>query len=167
MKRRFPYSILIACLLLGLPAMSSTAYSQVQVELTETEILTMLNAVDRASRRRNIAGIVAPLASDVKIKLTITTPQSPNEQVMRLTKAQYVSNVRTVFRHMLDYQLERKNTRIKIYNDQKTAMVSSDIYETMTLRQGKLRAVSSEVAIVNLRKGKVVITSIEGRTRIY
>lgn len=167
MKLRFPYLILVACLLLGFPVMSSTAYSQVQNEITESEILTMLNAVDRASRKGNIGGIVAPLASDVKIRMTVSTPQSPNEQVLSLTKAQYESNIRRVFRHRLAYHLERKNTRIKIYNDQKTAMVSSDMYETLTLRQGKLRAVSSEVSIVNLRNGKVVVTSIEARTRFY
>jgi hypothetical protein len=70
-------------------------------------------------------------------------------------------------RRRLAYTLVRKNTRFKIYEDGKTATVTSDIYETLTLREGALRAVSSEVATVNLRNGRLLFTSIETRTCLY
>jgi hypothetical protein len=60
----------------------------------------------------------------------------------------------------------RKNTRIKIYDEQ-TAMVTSDIYETLKIREGTIRAASSEVAFISLRNGKLVITGIEARVRFY
>jgi hypothetical protein len=46
-------------------------------------------------------------------------------------------------------------------------MVTSDLYETLTVAQGKLRAVSSETAVVTLRDGKLVFISIETRMRFY
>jgi hypothetical protein len=40
-------------------------------------------------------------------------------------------------------------------------------YEVLTIQPGTLRAVTSEVAILSLRDGKIVVTSIEARTRLY
>lgn len=165
MTLRFLYSILFACLLIGLPVVSGTVYSQ-QNAISESDVLGVVNSVDTASRKGNVAGIVAPLAKDVKIKMTISSAKSPREAVLNLSKEQYASNVRQTFRRRLAYQLERKNTRVKIY-DEKTAMVTSDIYETLTIRQGTLRAVSSEVAILSLRNGRIVFTSVEARIRLY
>jgi hypothetical protein len=167
MKLRFLHLVLLACLLTGLPVMSRSSYSQSQETITESEIMGILNAIDRASRKGNVAGIIAPLAQDVKIKMRVSTPGSASEKLLTLSKDQYASNIRQVFRKRLAYQLERKNTRVKIYDDHKTAMVTSDIYETLTVRQGTLRAASSEVSILSLRNGKVVVTSIEARTRFY
>lgn len=167
MKLHFLYSTLLSCLLLVLPVISGTSYSQSQDAITESKVLAIVNSVDRASRKGNIAGIVAPLAKDVTIKMTVSTPASAKEQVLNFNKEQYAFLTRRGMRRRLAYQLERKNTHVKIYNDGKTAMVTSDLYETLTLQQGTLRAVSSEVAILNLRDGKIVVTSLESRTRFY
>lgn len=167
MKPSLPYSILFSCLLIALPVMSGTSYSQSQEAITESEIIGMLNAIDRASRKANVRGIIAPLAQDVKIKMTISTPRAADEGVLVMNKDQYAQNLRVALRKRVSYQYERNNTRIKIYDDHKTAMVTSDVYETLTTRQGTFRAVSSEVAILKLRNGKTLITSIEARTRFY
>ena len=86
---------------------------------------------------------------------------------MTLTKQQYITNVRSVMRRRLAYSQERKNTRFKIYDGGKIASITSDIYETLTLKAGTTRAVSSLVEILELRNGKLVTTSIEARMRIY
>ena len=166
MTLRSLYLVPLACLLLILPAMSGTAYSQSQA-VTESDVLALVNAVDSASRKGNISGMIAPLARDVKIKLTVTAPGSDQAHVLNLTKSQYALHTRQTMRRRLSYHLERKNTRIKIYDDNKTAMVSGDIYETLTIRQGTLRAVSSEVAILSLRNGKLLVTSIDWKMRLY
>lgn len=167
MTLRSLYLVPLACLLLILPGMSGAAYSQSQPAITESDVLELVNTVDRASRKGNVPGMIAPLARDVKIKLTVSAPGSDQEHVLHLTKGQYALHTRQAMRRRLAYHLERKNTRIKIYDDNKTAMVSGDIYETLTIRQGTLRAVSSEVAILNLRNGKLLVTSIDWRMRIY
>ncbi len=163
MKLRF----LLSCLLLALPVMSGTSYSQSQDAITESKVLAIVNSVDRASRKGNIAGIVAPLAKDVKIKMTVSSPASAKEQVLNLSKEQYALNMRRVMRQRLAYEFERKNTRVKIYGDGKTAIVTGDLYETLTIQKGTFRAVSSEVAILSLRDGKIVVTSLEWRMRFY
>jgi len=167
MKPRLLYLLPFSCLLVVLPLMAGPCYSQSPTAITESDIHALLNRIDRSTRKRNVAGIIAPLAKDVKIKYAMSTPGSAQEQKITLSKEQFAYNLRHNFRRSISYQYERKNTRIKIYSDQQTAMVTSEVYEVVTIREGTLRASSSEVLIVSLQNGKVVINSIEGRTRVY
>jgi hypothetical protein len=146
---------------------SGSSFAQSQDVITESDVLALMNSVDKATRKKNLAGMIAPLASDVKIKLAVSAPGSDKEQVVNLNKEQYVSVTRRTLRQRFTYTMDRKNTRVKLYDDNKTAMITSDLYETATAAQVKLRAVSSETAIVTLRDGKLVFISIESRMRFY
>jgi len=166
MKRRIQHLILLSSLLFVLPFLSAPAYSQSLTSITESDIQAMLDGVDRAARKGNVAGTIAPLAPDIKIKMSVSKAGSDKEVVGTITRDQYAFNFRQNMRRKLAYYYERKNTRIKIYDEQ-TAMVTSDIYETLKIRQGTIRAGSSEVAFISLRNGKLVITGIEARVRFY
>lgn len=157
-------SSLFCCLLLGF---SGSSFAQSQDVITETDVLALMNSVDRATRKKNLAGMIAPLASDVKIKLAVSASGSDKEQVVNLNKEQFTDVTRRTLRLRFTYTLDRKNTRVRIYDDNKTAMVTSDLYETVTTARGKLRAVSSETAVLTLRDGKLVFISIESRMRFY
>ena len=166
MKARIQYFILLSCLVVVLPLNAEPAYSQSLTSITENDVLAIINAVDKAARKRNIAGMIAPWADDIKIKMTVVNKGSERELVTYLTKEEFAFNVRQIMRHTISYQFERRNTRIKIYDDT-TAMVTSELYETFKFRQGTLRASSSDVLYVSLRNGKLVITSNEMRIRFY
>ena len=157
-------SSLVCCLLL---VFSGSSFAQSQDVITESDVMALINSLDKAARKKNLAGMIAPLASDVKIKLAVSAPGSDKEQVVNLNKEQFTSFARRILRQRFTYTLDRKNTRVKLYDDNKTAMVTSDLYETVTVAQGKLRAVSSETSIVTLRDGKLVVISVETRTRLY
>ena len=163
MKPRL-HTSLFCCLLL---VFSGSSFAQSQDVITESDVLALMNSVDKATRKKNLAGMIAPLASDVKIKLAVSAPGSDKEQVVNLNKEQFTTVTKQTLRQRFTYTMDRKNTRVKLYDDNKTAMVTSDLYETATVAQVKLRAVSSETAIVTLRDGKLVFISIESRTRIY
>ena len=164
MRLRLLPSMLFCCLLFLLPGLT---FAQPEEVITESNVMALLNSVDKAARKGSVAGMVAPLASDVKIKMTLSAPGGAKEQVLNLNKGQFTYHTRRGLRRRLAYTLERKNTRVKIYDDNKTAMVTSDLYETMTIAQGTLRAVSSETAILTLRNGKLVVISIDARLRFY
>lgn len=166
MKLRIHYLILFCGLFLTLPLTASPARSQTLTAITESDIHAMLNATDRAARKGNVADMMAPLASDIKIKMRILNPGSDKEQEGTLTKEQFEFNARTNLRRRLAYKLERKNTQIKIYNEQ-LAKVTSEVYEVFKMREGTLRASSSEVLYVTLRDGKLVITAAEVSMRVY
>jgi len=166
-KLRFIHLFVLPCLFLVLPAVSRTAYAQSATAITENKVIAIMEAIDQASRKGNIAGIVAPLARDAKIKMTITAPNGSQEQVVNLTKDQYTMLTRRTLRSRVSYQVQRKNTRVKIYEGGDTAMSTSDLYETLTMPQGTLRAVSTEVSILSVRNGRILITSVEAKTRLY
>jgi len=148
-----------------LPLLAITSYSQSQT-ITEADIRDLLNRSDAATRKRNVAAMMAFVAKDVKIKFAFTNPGSDKEVVQDLTREQLEFNARHNMRIRRAYKLERKNTRIKIYDDQ-TAMVTSEVYEVFTIRQGTLHGSSSEVLFVGFQDGKLVFTSIDIRTRLY
>jgi hypothetical protein len=166
MKPRNRYLILFSCLMVVLSLMEERSYAQSLTAITESDIHVMLNAMDRAARKRNLPGMIAPFAEDIKLKLTVVNKGSEQESTVQLSKDEFASAALQVIRRTISYQLERKNTRIKIYDDA-TAMVTYEMYETFKFRQGTLRASSRDEMYVSLRDGKLVITSIETRTRFY
>ena len=166
MKPGIHYLILLSGLLMVLPLMSEPSYAQALTSITESDIHAMMNAMDKAARKGNVAGMTAPMADDVKIKLTVLKPDSDKEVEASFTKEQFAHNARLMLRRKISYNFERKNIRIKIF-DTTTATVTSELFETLKVREGTFRASSSEVLYVSLRDGKLVITSSETRTRIY
>lgn len=166
MKPRSHYLILMSFLLLVLPLMSEPSRAQSLTSVTESDIRAMINELDRATKKGNVAGILAPLAPESKIKITVVNAGSSKEVVGTLSKDQYAFHTKQALRRRIAYHAERKNMRIKIY-DAETAMVTSDLYETLKIRQGTIRASSSEVLFVGLRSGKILITGMEYRTRFY
>jgi len=165
LKLRFLSPVLFCCLLLV--SSSGSSFAQAPGAITESDVMAFIDSMDKAVRKKNLAPIIAALADDVKIKLVVSVQGSDKEEVLNLNKEQWTYHTRRGLRRRLAYTLERKNTRVKMYDDNKTAMVTSNLYETMTIAQGKLRAVSSETVIVTLRNGKLVIISLETRARFY
>ena len=163
MRLRLPV-IPVACLALVLLT-AAHGYSQIQTTITEDKALAILNSVDKATRNRNLAGIMAPLASDAKIKLTVTA--QGKEKEIRITRDQYELQNRQAIRKRMSYDCERKNIRVKIFGDGQSAMVSDDFYETLTVSGKTLRSITSETTIFYVRQGKIVITAMEGRLRFY
>lgn len=166
MKPRTGHLLLVSCLLILLPLASKPFYSQSLTAITEADIQAMLTEMDKNLRKGNIAAMMAPYTPDSKLKFTVINPGTDKEIVGTITKDQYVFNARQNMRRRISYQFERKNTRIKIY-DAQTATVTSELYETLKLRQGTLRGSSSAVMFVSLRNGKLVVTGSETRTRFY
>ena len=110
--------------------------------------------------------MIAFLAPDIKINMSVLNPGQKKEEQGTLTKDEFAARARRNMRRKLSYQLERKNTKIKIYDDQ-TAMVTCDVYEILKVPEGTLRMATSEVAYIALRDGKLVVTNIDARMRVY
>ena len=163
MKTRIHKLILLSCFLMVLPVSS---YSQSLTAITESDVQAMMDSMDKAARKGNVAGMIAPFASDIKVKMTIVNPRTNKEVEATINKEQYAFNARQVLRRRISYVFERKNTRIKIY-DAQTATVTSDLYETLKLKQGTIIGASSEVLYLSLRDGKIVITASESRPRLH
>jgi len=164
LKLRLLSSMFFCCLLL---VCSGSSFAQSPEAITESDVVALINSVDQATKKKNLEGILAPLASDIKIKLVVSTPGRDKEEVVHLNKEQLAEITKRTLRQRFAYTLERKNTRVKLYDDNKTAMVTSNLYETVTTARGKFRAVSAETSVVTLRDGKLLFISVETRIRFY
>ena len=142
------------------------SYSQSQSTITEDDVRALINRSDAATRKGDIAAMMASVAKDFKMKFAFTNPGSDKEVVQDLDREQLEFNARHNLRIRRAYKLERKNMKIKIYDDQ-TAMVTSEVYEVFTMKQGTLRGSSSEELFVALENGKLVIKSANLRTRLF
>jgi hypothetical protein len=163
MRLRLPI-IPLACLAFMLTAAANTS-AQTQTTITQEKALAILTSVDKATRNRNLAGIMAPLASDVKIRLIVAA--QGREKEINMTREQYESQTRQVIRKRFGYDCERKNIHVKIFGDGQSAMVSDDFYETLTVSGKTVRSITSETTIFYVRQGRIVITSMDGRLRFY
>lgn len=152
------------CLLPGLAPMSGTCHAQAQNSITENKILAILESTDKAAKNKNVDGIVAHMAKDIQIKLILDGPA--NDQEINLDLEKYIFHTRRGFRKRIAYEYDRQNTRVTISKDGKTAMVTADLYETLTIAEGTIQSVTAEIAIFKLRDGKILITSLEGKLRL-
>jgi len=165
MKKCLYYTIPFSCALM-LFVLAVPSYSQSQSTITEDDVRALINRSDAATRKGDIAAMMASVAKDFKMKFAFTNPGSDKEVVQDLDREQLEFNARHNLRIRRAYKLERKNMKIKIYDDQ-TAMVTSEVYEVFTMKQGTLRGSSSEELFVALENGKLVIKSANLRTRLY
>ena len=141
--------------------------AQSSTSITEQQVLDVVNSIDRAARRKNIAGMIAPLAEDVKIRLTVTIPKNTEPKHLTLTKEQYAYQTKMAFRIRYKYTLERKNIKVKIYDDGLTALVTSELYETFSISSVTIRGATSEVAYLIKRDGKLLFASIDSNSTVY
>ena len=82
---------------------SRASFAQSQDVITESDVLALMNSVDKAARKKNLAGMIAPLASDVKIKLAVSASGSEKEQVVNLNKEQYTNVTKRTLRQRSTY----------------------------------------------------------------
>ena len=134
MKPRIHFLILSASLLILLPSIS---YAQSLTKITESDIEAMMNSIDSAARKGNVDGMIAFFAPDIKVNMSVLNPGRTKEEEWTLTKDELEARARLNMRGKLSYKVERKNTKIKIYDEQ-TAMVTCDVYEIIKVREGTL-----------------------------
>jgi len=149
----------LACVLL----LTTNAYGQTQTAITEEKVRAILDSLDKATKAKNLAGMLAPIATDVKIKYTYILQDKQLE--VKRNRAQYEAGVKEFVRERYTYNCVRKNIQIKILEDGQSAIVTDDNHEIRTLYGRGVKWVASEVLIFYVKEGQIVITSKEGTMR--
>jgi len=151
--------ICLVCVLLARPQSPTTT--------TEQQVINILNSMDRAARRRDVAGMMAPLADDVKIRLTVSASNSNEKKVLSFTKEEYVHYTKIAFKGRFKYALERKNIKVQVYDDGKAALVTSALYESISTSRVVVRMVTSESLYLTESDGRLLVRSMESDSRLY
>lgn len=162
MKLRLKVFLALACLLPALPAPAGRA--QAQGAITEEKAVAVLAALDKAARAGKVEDIAPLFADEVQFKVIVEAAGMRHE--IEMDREKFISETRSGFAKRIAYEGKRHKTQVTISKDGQRAMVTSELFEKMTRREGTLSAISSEVYVLRLRGGKIVVTSYDATMRV-
>ena len=129
-------------------------------EITETEVLDVIDKMDVAAKNKDSDGIVANISEKVQIKATAVTLDGKT-QTDAYTRDQYRNLVKRVFDAATNYQHNRRNTKVKISPDGTSAIVTSELSESVTINGQIISSVETSVSTFVKENGKLVIRYID------
>ena len=148
MKSTLPALVLA---LLGLaPAFAPAA------DLTEAAVTRMVAEVDRAIPAKDLKALRAALADNVLITLSLDLPGQPER--VTLAKDQYLTMVEKAWATATEYSYRRSNQKIDLRGE--LAIVSADVWESLTTNGRRMVTESRETAIIAEIDGRLQITAI-------
>ena len=143
------------------PAPKSTTKTPAKKAITRGEIVALKTAMEKATRKRDVNGIVARLAPNAVVKLTIQ-----NYGTFNWNRAQYKAYLEQTFPMIEKYQYKSSNTRITIAPDGQSAHVTATIHETVQMNGATIRGVTNEAVTLQIQGGRTVVTSVTGVARM-
>ncbi len=129
--------------------------------IDQNTVEDIMAGIEQAILDKNVNGIARYLSDDVSI--TVTFSIGDQDQVAKLTKAEYVSALRETWAAYQNYVYEKTNVAIDIVNGSK-AVVKSDVLESMTIHNQTISSNSREEATVEMINGKPLFTRIVAHT---
>ena len=146
------------------PYASSAAQGRSQSSakpITVEQVQGMLDGIDAARRRGDVAGILNYLVPDAVIEAEYQLPQGM--RFRRFNKNEYAAYLRTAGAQAADFRRER--TQIVLAPAQDQAEVASTVYETISIDGTPLKGVTRSKALVEMRDGRLQITMVRGVTK--
>jgi hypothetical protein len=133
-------------------------------KISKTNILAILDSVDRSLLNKDAAAVVANFASNAVITATIVEGTRTN--MNKDDTSSYRRSLEAGFRSFSDYKFARKDVAIQIAADGRTATSSSVLTETFRF-DGKIKhAVTKESATFGMIEGKVLLTAMNSEVTI-
>lgn len=147
--------VCIACLGCKKPSSEYT-------EITENDVLAIMNEVEKATLTKDIDGVIRHLAPFVVINVTLP----PNDstflpQQSQLSRDQYAAELKTVFAHLTYHEYRRENDTITISDDKRSARTETDVVEVITMYGKQIRTTTHEIAVLEIIDGKILVTGID------
>ncbi|NGZ96940.1 MAG: hypothetical protein CV089_12605 [Nitrospira sp. WS110] len=129
------------------------------VRLTREGIDGLLNALDEATRQKDVDSVVRHLTPDASI--TIHMMQGSHQQMALLTREEYRKTLAMAFAFPSANDFTRTNTSVSLAADERSAKVSFKSTETLLQANREFKTEGEETLVVNVRDGKPMITSLE------
>jgi hypothetical protein len=151
-------------LLLALTIPLCTVSAQSPTTLTEANVRAVVTAMDVATKKASTVGIIAHMAPDIVMEMTVETPAGV--QTITLTRDQFAAHTKIGFKRRVAYKQERTINRLTTSKDGKKAMMVSALFESLTLPEGTINAMSDEISIFEVRGGKIMMVSYKVTMRV-
>lgn len=171
-------SILVASLLLGLTL--SATYSTVATAqqapdlieqsrtsaMSERQIRDIFNAMAKATKQKDVDGIVKYMAPTIAIKMTLRLGKG--SQQLSLTREEYRQYLESGFALIQRYDSQYKNLKIQIASSGQTGTATYTLVEEATLKgqTGTLVSTSQETVKFERIKGQILATAVTSTSTI-
>jgi hypothetical protein len=127
--------------------------------LTREGIDLLLDDLDQAKRRKDVAGVLRHIAPDATI--TIHMRQGVQQQSTTLSREEYRKTLAMGFAFPSANDFARVNTTVSLAPDERSAKVSFKSTETLRQANRELKIEGEETLFFRIRDDKPVITSLE------
>ena len=156
---RFDQASSSVCFLLAVCLLSFIGCATKEKNITEAEVLDLMNKIEVAAKNQDIDAVIAAMSEKVQVRATVTA--SGKTQTVTFDRDQYRDVVRKSFTVGTNYTYSRQKTEVKISADGKSAIVTDEVSESITVNGQVVRTVGAEVATVGRENGKLVIQYLE------
>jgi len=129
--------------------------------ITVEQVQGMLDGMDAARRRGDVAAILNYLVPDAVIEAEYQLPQGM--RFRRFNKNEYAAYLRTAAAEAPDFR--RDHTQIALAPGQDQAEIASTVRETVRIDGAPLKGVTRSKALVEMRDGRPQITMIRAVTK--
>lgn len=134
----------------------------IAAEITDVQIVQMVNKVDRAITAFDANALAKELSDDVEIVMNISI--RGKKQVLRPSKREYIDMLKHGWAQYSNYKYTRSNLKIELQGSK--ALVYADITESMEIQGQKISGNSREEVTVTLINGKPLVTNIVGYSEL-
>jgi ketosteroid isomerase-like protein len=138
------------------PSSSAPSKSHGTKPITEVQVQGMLDGMDAARRRGDVAAMLAYLVPDVVIEAEYRLPQGM--RFKRLNKNEYAAYLRSAAADAQDFRRER--TQIVLTPSADQAEIASTLRETVRIDGAALKGVTRSKALVEMRDGQLQVTML-------
>ena len=129
------------------------------VRLTREGIEGLLNALDEATRQKDVDSVVRHMTPDASI--TIHMKQGSQQQMALLTREEYRKTLAMAFAFPSANDFTRTTTSVSLAADERSAKVSFKSTETLLQANREFKTEGEDTLVVHIRDGRPMITSLE------
>jgi hypothetical protein len=130
--------------------------------ITENDVVTIMNEVERATLAKDLDGIMKYLAPFVVINVSMESPESTFlTQKVQLSKDQYKEELKKTFSKLTRHEYRRENDIITVSNDKRRALVEMDIMEVIVIGGKEMKTTTHEKTVMEIINGTILVTQID------
>lgn len=155
----FPRRLFIPTLfsaLIALCFLSGACAKKQKAVITEQQVTTLMEEMDRAANNNDVEAIMALMSEDVR--LSVTVEGFGQTQNFTFDREQYKKHIEQTLGMTNVYDYKRGYTVIKVEPDGQSAFVTAEITETAKIGDQTIGTISTENSTLELEDGKLVIT---------
>jgi hypothetical protein len=130
----------------------------------KTNILAILESIDRGSLNKDAAVVVANFAANAVISATVV--EGSRTDTRTDGTSDYRNNLEAGFKSFDDYKLQRKYVTVEISPDGRKAGSVSTLVETYHFAGNAERAVTEETDTFEIIDGKVLLTKMDSKVKV-